>query len=342
MEQAHKKQTESVVLLKQRLATSAVLITVASVLIYLDARHKLFGVPGLWLLPLLGFFALGTAWDIVLLIRQSGRTISSRAALLATATVTFSACVPMLWPLVGQTYPANCPIGRLGWILVGSVVAIFAILIGEMFGYGRQHDDESQENSNQSPTIERTLAAVFVSQYVGLPMALLVALRTMEVRIMEDGNWGLWALLTTICVTKSADAGAYFTGKAIGRHKLVPRLSPGKTWEGAIGGIVTATIVAFVCLSQLFTPGGMSAQVSTTTASIPILVHPLCGAILLGPLLAISGMVGDLAESLVKRDSGAKDSGNLLPGLGGVWDVTDSLIAAILPALLCFAAGVGG
>jgi phosphatidate cytidylyltransferase len=60
----------------------------------------------------------------------------------------------------------------------------------------------------------------------------------------------------------------------------------------------------------------------------------------LGPVLAITGMIGDLAESLVKRDSNAKDSGNLLPGLGGVWDVTDSLIAAVMPAFLCFVAGV--
>ncbi len=70
--------------------------------------------------------------------------------------------------------------------------------------------------------------------------------------------------------------------------------------------------------------------------------QPHWGALLLGPTLAIAGMVGDLAESLFKRDSGVKDSGNLLPGLGGVWDVTDSLIAASVPAFFCFALGVGG
>jgi phosphatidate cytidylyltransferase len=152
-----------------------------------------------------------------------------------------------------------------------------------------------------------------------------------------------------IIVTKSTDAGAYFSGKALGgkllgSKKLIPRLSPGKTREGALGGIIIATIVAFLCLKWLF-PWIVSLA-GPTPADVPAppiaaLANPIFGALLLGPLLAVSGMIGDLAESLVKRDSGAKDSGNWLPGLGGVWDVTDSLTAAIMPAFLCFAAGVG-
>jgi phosphatidate cytidylyltransferase len=214
--------------------------------------------------------------------------------------------------------------------VIGSVTAIFVVLIGEMFQYGKGSE-------KSSGTIERTCGAVFVSLYVGLPMALFVSLRS-----MGSGNWGLAALLTTIAVTKSTDAGAYFSGKALGKHKLIPRLSPGKTREGAVGGIVTATIVAFVCLQWLFPQITGGAGAPAATPSVPAFAHPLWGALVLGPLLAITGMIGDLAESLVKRDSDAKDSGNWLPGLGGVWDVTDSLIAAIMPAFLCFAAGIGG
>ncbi|WP_040770873.1 phosphatidate cytidylyltransferase, partial [Novipirellula maiorica] len=150
-----------------------------------------------------------------------------------------------------------------------------------------------------------------------------------------SGNWGLAALITMIAVTKSTDAGAYFVGRAVGRHKLIPRLSPGKTWEGAVGGMLTSTIVAFACLHWLF-----PAMAPTTNAIT--LIQCIIGAIVLGPVLAIAGMLGDLAESLVKRDAGVKDSGSWLPGLGGVWDVTDSLIAAVMPAFLCFAAGVAG
>ena len=161
-------------------------------------------------------------------------------------------------------------------------------------------------------------------------------------RGLGTGNWGLAALLTTIAVTKSTDSGAYFTGKAIGKHKLIPRLSPGKTWEGSIGGVLTAIGVAYACLRWLFPAIAGDSLPPSAAPSIPLLSTPLIGAIVLGGLLAVSGMLGDLAESLVKRECGAKDSGHLLPGLGGVWDVTDSLIVAAIPAYLCFSAGVAG
>ena len=331
-------------MLKDRLKTSAVLIAIVAALLHMDAHHSYPGAEGLWLLPLLLFFSLGTASDISQLLAASGRPVRRGTALVATAIVTLSACVPMLWSMSESGYPMACPVGRLGWIVIAAIVAMFVILIGEMKHYGISVDDTEpsgdKENAN-SGTIERTCAGVFVSLYVGLPMALLVALRSMNVS-SHSANWGLAALLTMIAVTKSTDAGAYFTGKALGKHKLIPRLSPGKTREGALGGIVTATIVAFVCLQWLFPAIAGDLNLYRPPASIGFLTSPFWGAIVLGPILAIAGMVGDLAESLVKRDSSAKDSGNWLPGLGGVWDVTDSLIAAVMPAFLCFASGVGG
>ena len=180
-------------------------------------------------------------------------------------------------------------------------------------------------------------------------MAMLIALRGLHAETTA-GRFGLAALVTTILVTKVADAGAYFSGRALGRHKLIPRLSPGKTIEGAIGGILASTVVAYLALAYLF-PALLARPADTTTVmnetavktGLSALLAPSwVGAIVLGPALAISGMVGDLAESLFKRDSGVKDSGNLLPGLGGVWDVTDSLLAASVPAFFCFASGVGG
>lgn len=314
-------------MLKDRLRTAAILIVIIAFLLYLDGSRSIPGAEGLWLLPLLLFFSLGTAFDATALLLNSDRAVSRAATLSATAVITLSACIPMVWEAFGSTYPANCPVGRLGWIVMGSITGMFVVLKNEMRAYGK----------GPSGALERTVHGVFVSQYVGLAMAMMVALRD-----LGTGNWGLAALLTMIAVTKSADAGAYFTGKSIGRHKLIPRLSPGKTWEGAVGGIVTATVVAFVCLRWLFPEIRGTGNPPLATPSIELLSHPVWGALVLGPLLAVSGIVGDLAESLFKRECAAKDSGNWLPGLGGVWDVTDSLIAAVLPAFLCFAAGVAG
>ena len=302
-------------MLKDRLKTASVLIGVTLLLTWLDANYS-HGADGIWLVPLLLFMAIGSASDMSSLLQKSGRPIYHTTSLIATAIVMLSAVTPMLWPLLGKEYPVDCPVGKLGWIVVGSVLAIFWVLIVEMWFY-------AHEEYHESGTMERTCGALFVSLYIGLPMSLLVSMRS---------NWGIAAIVTVVAVTKGADAGAYFTGKLFGRHKLVPRLSPGKTYEGAIGGIVTATIVAFACLNWLFPSASAATGLS----------KPLLGALLLGPLLAITGMIGDLAESLIKRECGAKDSGNWLPGLGGVWDVTDSLIAAVMPAFLCFSAGVGG
>ncbi|QDT06229.1 Phosphatidate cytidylyltransferase [Rubripirellula lacrimiformis] len=313
-------------MLIDRLRTSAVLILVVAALLHADAHWSMPGCEGLWLLPLLFFFALGTTADLCGLLAASGHDVARRDTMIATGLVTGAAAIPLAWPIFGATYPADCPVGRLGWIVIAGVGATFLILIAEMNRYA----------AGKKGTIERTSAAIFMSLYVGLPMALLVSLR-----MMGSGNWGLAALLTMIATTKSADAGAYFSGKAFGKHKLVPRLSPGKTRQGAVGGIVTATIVAFACLQWLFPLIADGASGPVSAPSIPGLDTSIGGALLLGPLLAIAGMIGDLAESLIKRAAGAKDSGSLLPGLGGVWDVTDSLIAAVMPAFLCFAAGVG-
>ena len=315
-------------MLHDRLRTSAVLISIVIALLFLDAKFSIAEAEGLWLLPLLLFFSLGTAWDIVSMIRSSGRTsLGPGITLFAVAIVTFAATLPAIWPLTQNVYPSNCPVGQLGWIVLSGIAAMFFVMISQMRVY----------NSDQTGTIERVGLGAFTIVYVGFPFALMVSLRS-----LGEGNWGLAALLTMIATTKSADAGAYFAGRKFGKHKLIPRLSPGKTWQGLFGGVITATIVAFVCLELLFPWVAGDASGPVSTPSIPGVNQPWVGALLMGPLLAIAGLFGDLAESMVKRDARAKDSGNWLPGLGGVWDVTDSLIAAVFPAFLCFVAGVGG
>jgi phosphatidate cytidylyltransferase len=125
------------------------------------------------------------------------------------------------------------------------------------------------------------------------------------------GVEGRYFLLYFILLTKFSDMGAYVVGSLIGRHKMIPRISPGKTWEGFVGAIVVSTAASLVFVHFL---GGHMAGMNTHHA------------IVLGLVLSITAVLGDLIESLFKRECGAKDSGNLLPGIGGILDLLDSLL----------------
>jgi phosphatidate cytidylyltransferase len=135
------------------------------------------------------------------------------------------------------------------------------------------------------------------------------------------GRQGVMLALYTIGVVKLSDVGAYFTGRAIGRHKLFPRISPKKTWEGLIGGMLAA-----IAASMAF------AHFSTHLSGLIGPVH----AAVLGLLLAVAGVLGDMFESVVKRAAGFKDSSSVIPGMGGLLDVLDSLLFGA-PLLLVYA-----
>jgi len=122
---------------------------------------------------------------------------------------------------------------------------------------------------------------------------------------------GAWWLLYFILVTKSSDMGAYSVGSLIGKHKMIPRISPGKTWEG-FGGAIAVSIG----VSLVFAHFARDKLIGIT------FVH----AVVLGLILSVGAVVGDLIESLFKRESGVKDSGAYFPGIGGVLDLVDSLL----------------
>jgi len=143
--------------------------------------------------------------------------------------------------------------------------------------------------------------------YLGLCGACMVRLRGLQ----PDGRW--WTL-TVIPAIMLADTGAYFVGRAWGRRKLAPALSPGKTWEGYLAGVVTGGLVTALLASLWPTGGGIS-------------VNGLHGLIL-GLLIAIFAPLGDLAISMIKRHVGVKDSGNIIPGHGGALDRVDSILWA--------------
>ena len=123
-------------------------------------------------------------------------------------------------------------------------------------------------------------------------------------------------MLLALPIVWLVDAGAYLVGTRLGRHKLAPRLSPHKTWEGYFGGVIFGVLGGTILGGLIFVLNG------SATA-----INPLRGA-MLGLVLAVLTPLGDLGESLIKRQVGAKDSGDLLPGHGGVFDRIDSWLWA--------------
>ncbi|HZQ48576.1 MAG TPA: phosphatidate cytidylyltransferase [Verrucomicrobiae bacterium] len=122
---------------------------------------------------------------------------------------------------------------------------------------------------------------------------------------------GHFYLLYFVVITKFSDSGAYAVGSLIGKHKMIPRISPGKTWEGFAGAILVST-------------GASLLFVHLAADKMPAMnwMH----ATILGVLLSITAVIGDLIESLFKREAGLKDSGKLFPGIGGILDLLDSLL----------------
>jgi phosphatidate cytidylyltransferase len=158
-------------------------------------------------------------------------------------------------------------------------------------------------------TPRRVGLAVLGAAYPGLLLASLVPLRQ-----MARGEW--WILLT-IAVTWLNDSFAYFAGRAFGRGKLYERISPSKTWEGALGGLAGSLLGALV-VQRIWIPE-----------------LPTWGAAVIGAGAAVLGPLGDLSESMLKRAYGAKDSGRLLPGHGGLLDRIDALLFNAPFVLLC-------
>lgn len=150
--------------------------------------------------------------------------------------------------------------------------------------------------------LEAASATLFPYLFIGLSLAYTVGLRAIDDRAGRD-----LPLLLLLCLAAS-DSAALYVGRSLGRHPLSPRLSPKKSWEGAAAGLGAAVFAAFVARATFYTR----------------LTPGHCVA--LGLVLGLAGILGDLAESMVKRAAGAKDSSAILPGHGGVLDRADSLL----------------
>lgn len=301
-------------MLRWRLVSAAVILTGFFGLLYLDYHHPL-GTSGAWLLPLALLVSVLMVSELLdMWSQRSDRPVAWPLYLGAPLTV-LAASLPVFRQIsTGATSPSG--FGDLAWPLAAvSAVVMLAFLV-EMTRY-------DQPGRATGAVGLATLAVV----YAGLLPSFLVSLR-----LWGGHAWGMAALLTMIAVVKLSDTGAYFVGRALGRHKMSPRLSPGKTVEGAVGALLAGILAALLCYYVLV----------PAVVGMDVPRGPIWGWLLFGLLGALFGMIGDLAESLLKRDAGRKDSSSWLPGLGGVLDVLDSLVFVAPVTYFYFAAGVIG
>jgi phosphatidate cytidylyltransferase len=267
-------------------------------------------MPGVMAFLLLGLFGVLATLEFASLTLPSlgGAWTNYLVMVLCSLAVTASCCVNTFLPA-----DLRATSGGGLWLLCGLIGGSVLTIGGEMRSFGQP--TQALPAHQATGRIAMTLMAML---YIGLPLGVLGLLR-------QSGSnpFGLWALLSVLVIPKVADSGAFFVGRTWGKRKLIPRLSPGKTVAGAVGGlgsgILASWLMCFVVGPYLF---GLQ----------PPLSWP--GVVAYGILISAAAMAGDLAESMFKRDARIKDSGGWLPGLGGMLDVVDSVLAASFAAYL--------
>lgn len=259
--------------------------------------------PGAWLFPLALVLAGLMAQETAALVGRRSCSPLARPIVGGALLVVAMTGVPFFSPAAA----ADCPIGHLGWPLVGLTAASLLATVDQMRRFG----------PSSAATVDLALA-IFGILYAGVLWSFAI-----ELRMVLPGGAGMVPLLSMLVTVKMGDIGAYTVGRLIGRTKLAPSLSPGKTWEGAAGAVLFASLGAYATLGPLC----RWLDVPLQPGRLAILAY--------GPLIAVAGLLGDLAESLLKRDAGVKDSSQWMPGFGGVLDLLDSILFAA-PAAYAF------
>ncbi|MFO1092951.1 MAG: phosphatidate cytidylyltransferase [Planctomycetaceae bacterium] len=273
-----------------RLGMSALLIPLFAALCWLDHRLGT-GAPVLFGLCC----ALGarSAWELVHLLRPRFPELRLTPILFGVVGLLVAAWWPH-WRGDAATLSATAAIA-IAWML--SVLSLFAV--------------EAWRYEAPGARMETLSAGILVVSYVGGLLAL-----TAQLRWVQGAAAGYYVLASMVVATKRGDVGAYTLGRLFGHRKMAPRLSPGKTWAGFVGALLGAALGAWTWL-YFAAPGFIGAS------------FPGHGwSLVYGVTLGAVGLVGDLCESLIKRDLGQKDAAALMPGFGGLLDLLDSILFA--------------
>ncbi len=288
-------------MLRHRVPSALVLAALFLLVLWGDERLASFVLPEPWrwitlggpsffpgALLLLAAFALSIlgARELAAILQGKGITASRRITSFAACVgLTVSCLIPRdLHATDGQAFSGV------------AVVATAAVLVltGAILFYAR--------GRNTQGVIAAVGGTLLAFVYLGLMFGFYLGIRR---------DHSAWMIFWVVATVKSCDIGAYFTGRSLGRHKLIPWLSPGKTWEGLAGGVALSALASVGWLLLL-----RSAGVVGFPGYLP--------ALLAGVIFGLVGQAGDLLESLFKRDAGFKDAGGTLPGFGGILDVLDS------------------
>jgi phosphatidate cytidylyltransferase len=266
-----------------------------------------FDRPGLWLVPLGLLVGLPCVWELAGLFGRVTPGLDLRLVALVGVVMILLLCSPVLVP---QWNPV---LGTWGGIVLALTTGLVVLATMEMVRF------RSAGNA-----AVRTAVSLFALALIGLPFAFVLNLRLLP---LQPPRASLLAVASFVFVVKLADVGAYFAGRGYGQRRLAPGLSPNKTVEGAAGGFLAAVVAAMVFQLVIF-PWVVGYPVGPAT--VPTVVA-------YGLSIAAAGLLGDLCVSMVKRDAGCKDSGDWLPGLGGLLDVTDSILWSAPVAYFWFA-----
>lgn len=254
---------------------------------------------------LLGTFVWLAAAELVRLATGLGLHLSAR--------LTELGCALLATGPYAAHHAQQCGIQTQGWEALLLALLLAAALLVQAVKHRSQG------------AIASVGATMLIVLYIGGLSQFLTRLR-MEL----GGRTGTAVLLLSIFVLKMTDVGAYFTGRFLGRRRLIPWLSPNKTWEGFWGGIATGALVATIVGSVLHAHH----LLPSVSGYAPFAVIALC----FGVLMSVLSVLGDLSASLLKRDAAVKDSGSAVPGFGGVLDVLDSVLIAAPVAWLFWTA----
>ncbi|HET6883798.1 MAG TPA: phosphatidate cytidylyltransferase [Pirellulales bacterium] len=275
-----------------RLLLGAVFIGGITALCWADYHAKL---PGIWLLPLAVLLAILASGELLTMMSAKGFQPASIEVYLGNLAI-----VAANW--LGYVAPKTLKDDSFQAPAITFILAVLVVFVVEMVRY---------REPGQSTV--RLATAIFALSYVGWLITFLIKLR-----FLGGTHTGMAALAALIVVVKMCDIGAYTVGRLVGRHKMTPRLSGGKTFEGLAGGLV------FACCGSWFAFHWLLPKMGDPLPQAP----PAYAWLVFGLVVGTAGVLGDLAESLIKRDLGCKDSSTWMPGFGGVLDVLDSLLFA--------------